>query len=149
MKIFPSKRYLIAGLLTLVLTLLLSFNFGRTNLPATAQTSAANLIGTWNYEITTSSQIFQYQMQISNINGQLVGKYTIPSNNTSNFQIKIYESSLRGRPVLTIAQVSIDSTGAGRDYFATSNGRLDTNSLINGNFVDLDNNKGTFKMTKL
>jgi len=141
MKIFPSKRYLIPGLLTLVLTLLLSFNFGRTNLPATAQTSAANLIGTWNYEITTSSQIFQYQMQISNINGQLVGKYTIPSNNTSNFQIKIYESSLRGRPVLTIAQVSID--------FATSNGRLDTNSLINGNFVDLDNNKGTFKMTKL
>ena len=88
-------------------------------------------------------------MKISNLNGQLVGKYTIPSGNPSIFQIKIYKSSSRGKPVLTIAQVYIDSTGAGKDYFATSNGRLDTNTFINGNFVDLDNNKGKFKMTKL
>ena len=149
MKIFPSKRYLIPGLLTLVLTLLLSFNFGKTNLPATAQASAANLIGIWNYQITTSSQqIYQYQMKISYRKGQLVGKYTIPSDNTSDFQTKIYQS-LRGRPVLTIAQVDIDSTGAGNNYLAALSGRLDNRTLINGNFVDLENRKGTFKMTKL
>jgi hypothetical protein len=87
-------------------------------------------------------------MKISNVNGQLVGKYTVPSDNTSTFQIKVFES-LRGRPVLTIAQVDIEPSGSGNNYSAALSGRLDNNTLINGNFVDLDNNRGTFKMTKL
>lgn len=144
MKIFPSKRYLLSGLLTLVLTVLLSFNFGRTNLPATAQAAFTNLIGTWNYEVSVASQ--PYQIQISNRNGMLVGRYIVPNNNNSYFYIKVFES-LRGRPVLTISQSAFNQSG--NHYFAALSGRLDNNSLITGNFVDLDNNRGTFRMTKL
>jgi hypothetical protein len=144
MKIFSSKTYLIPGLLTLVLTLLLSFNIGKTNLPATAQASSANLIGTWNYEISFVSQV--YQIQISNLNGQLVGKYIVPNSNNSNFEIKVFES-VRGRPVITIAQIALGQPEY--NYRAALSGRLDNDTLITGNFVDVDNNRGTFKMTKL
>ncbi len=144
MKIFSSKNYLIPGLLTLVLTLLLSFNVGKTDLMATAQTSSANLIGTWNYEVSFVSQV--YQIQISNLNGQLVGKYLVPNSNNSNFEIKVFES-VRGRPVVTIAQIALGQPEY--NYRAALSGRLDNDTLITGNFVDVDNNRGTFKMTKL
>jgi hypothetical protein len=144
MKIFSSKNYLIPGLLTLVLTLLLSFNVGKTDLLATAQTSSANLIGTWNYEVSFVSQV--YQIQISNLNGQLVGKYLVPNSNNSNFEIKVFES-VRGRPVVTIAQIALGQPEY--NYRAALSGRLDNDTLITGNFVDVDNNRGTFKMTKL
>jgi hypothetical protein len=144
MKIFSSKNYLIPGLLTLVLILLLSFNVGKTDLLATAQASSANLIGTWNYEVSFVSQV--YQIQISNLNGQLVGKYIVPNSNNSNFEIKVFES-VRGRPVVTIAQIALGQPEY--NYRAALSGRLDNNTLITGNFVDVDNNRGTFKMTKL
>jgi hypothetical protein len=144
MKTFSSKNYLIPGLLTLVLTLLLSFNVGKTDLLATAQTSSANLIGTWNYEVSFVSQV--YQIQISNLNGQLVGKYLVPNSNNSNFEIKVFES-VRGRPVVTIAQIALGQPEY--NYRAALSGRLDNDTLITGNFVDVDNNRGTFKMTKL
>jgi hypothetical protein len=144
MKIFSIKAYLISGLLTLVLALFISFNVGKTDLAAIAQASSANLIGTWDYKVSLVSQT--YQIQISNYNGQLVGKYLVPNTNNSTFEIKVFESE-RGRPVITIAQIALGQPNY--TYRAALSGRLDNNTLLTGNIVDVDNNRATFEMRKL
>lgn len=113
------------------------------NLPATTQTSLTKLIGIWNYQPSLVSNL--YQIQISHQNGQLIGRYVVPSDNDSVFEIRLYESG-RGKPVITIVQIA--QLIPNSSYRATLNGRLDSDTLITGNFVDVDNNRGTFTMKK-
>ncbi|WP_193200734.1 hypothetical protein [Nostoc sp. MG11] len=145
-KILFPKIYSIAGLLALLLILWLSFGTVKTNLMTTAQASSpVNLAGNWDYKpsIIQSS----YQMKISNQGEQLIGTYINPSPNANNsiFEIRVYESG-RGRPVITIAQIAKGKPNS--TYRAALSGRLDSDTSINGNFVDVDNNKGTFTMNK-
>jgi hypothetical protein len=112
--------------------------------PVTSATpTMVKLVGIWNYQASTSSSL--YQMQISLQVGQLIGRYIVPNNNNSIFEIRIYDSG-RGRPVVTIVQIAKGIPNS--SYRATLNGRLDSDTLMTGNFVDVDNNRGTFTMTK-
>jgi len=113
------------------------------NLPTTTQTSIAKFVGIWNYQPSLVSS--PYQIQISNQNGQLIGKYIVPSDNDSVFEIRVYESG-RGKPVITIVQIAKFMPNS--SYRAALNGRLDSDTLITGSFVDVDNNQGTFTMKK-
>lgn len=150
-KILLPKIYFITGLLALLLTLWLSFGTGKNNLMTAAQASSpVNLAGTWNYKISFVPS--SYQMKISNQGGQLVGTYINPSPNANNsiFEIKVYEPGGGrpggGRPVITIAQIAKGQPNS--TYRAALSGRLDNDTLINGNFIDVDNNQGTFTMKK-
>jgi len=60
----------------------------------------------------------------------------------------VYESSERGRPVLTLAQIYCCESQPASSYYAVLTGRLDRDDLITGSFVDLDNNQGTFTLEK-
>jgi hypothetical protein len=117
--------------------------YSPSNLPTSTQTSVAKLTGTWNYQVSFVSSL--YQIQISNQDGQLIGRYVVPDNNDSVFEIRVYESG-RGKPVVTIVQIA--QRLPNYSYRATLNGRLDSDTLVTGNFVDVDNNRGSFTMTK-
>lgn len=58
----------------------------------------------------------------------------------------MYEFPGRGRPVITIAQIA--QLLPNSSYRAVLSGRLDNERLITGDFVDVDDNRGTFKMMK-
>jgi hypothetical protein len=64
--------------------------YSPSNLPTSTQTSVAKLTGTWDYQVSFVSS--HYQIQISNQDGQLVGRYVVPNDNDSVFEIRVYES---------------------------------------------------------
>lgn len=101
------------------------------------------LIGVWDYQVSIVQSCYRLQISVNN-NDELTGRYLVPSTDDSMFQIKLYES-LRGRPMLSIVQIHYHPS---IPYHAVLAGRLDSDDLITGSFVDLDDNRGTFTLTK-
>ena len=110
----------------------------------TLNSTAGALVGLWNYKVSSANTTYQIKIELDNTN-KLTGRYVIPSNNDSLFKFDVYDSG-RGRPVITIAQIS--QLMPNSSYRAALNGRLDNERLITGNFVDVDNNRATFEMIK-
>jgi hypothetical protein len=110
----------------------------------TLNSTAGTLVGFWNYKVSSANTTYQIKIEFDNTN-KLTGRYVIPSNNDSLFKFDVYDSG-RGRPVITIAQIS--QLMPNSSYRAVLSGRLDNESLITGNFVDVDNNRATFEMRK-
>jgi hypothetical protein len=110
----------------------------------TSNSTAGNLVGFWNYKVSSANTTYQIKIEFDNTN-KLTGRYVIPSNNDSLFKFDVYDSG-RGRPVITIAQIA--QLIPNSSYRAVLSGRLDNESLITGNFVDVDNNRVTFEMMK-
>ena len=110
----------------------------------TLNSTAGTLVGFWNYKVSSANTTYQIKIEFDNTNN-LTGRYVIPSNNDSLFKFDVYDSG-RGRPVITIAQIS--QLMPNSSYRAALSGRLDNESLITGNFVDVDNNRATFEMRK-
>jgi len=101
------------------------------------------LIGVWDYQVSIVQSCYCLQISVDS-NGELTGRYLEPASNDSVFEIKLYES-LRGKPVLSIVQIHHQPEAP---YHAVLAGRLNRDGLITGSFVDLDNNRGTFTLTK-
>jgi hypothetical protein len=110
----------------------------------TSNSTAGTLVGFWNYKVSSANTTYQIKIEFDNTN-KLTGRYVIPSNNDSLFKFDVYDSG-RGRPVITIAQIA--QLIPNSSYRAVLSGRLDNESLITGNFVDVDNNRVTFEMMK-
>jgi hypothetical protein len=87
-----------------------------------------------------------YRIQIELNEDQLIRRYITLAKNDSLFEFGMYEFPGRGRPVITIAQIA--QLLPNSSYRAVLSGRLDNERLIIGHFVDVDNNRGTFKMMK-
>lgn len=114
---------------------------------AAALSTPEKLIGVWNYWVSIAPTSYRLQVFLDGNRG-LVGRYLIPADNDSLFEIRVYESSERGRPVLTLAQTYCCESQPASSYYAVLTGRLDRDDLITGSFVDLDNNQGTFTLEK-
>jgi len=114
---------------------------------ASALSTPEKLIGVWNYWVSIAPTSYRLQVFLDGNRG-LVGRYLIPADNDSLFEIRVYESSERGRPVLTLAQTYCCESQPASSYYAVLTGRLDRDDLITGSFVDLDNNQGTFTLEK-
>jgi len=110
----------------------------------TLNSTAGTLVGFWNFKVSSANTTYQIKIEFDNTN-KLTGRYVIPSNNDSLFKFDVYDSG-RGRPVITIAQIA--QLIPNSSYRAVLSGRLDNESLITGNFVDVDNNRATFEMMK-
>lgn len=110
----------------------------------TLNSTAGTLVGFWNYKVSSANTTYQIKIELDSTN-KLTGRYVIPSNNDSLFKFDVYDSG-RGRPVITIAQIS--QLIPNSSYRAVLSGRLDNERLITGNFVDVDNNRATFEMMK-
>jgi len=110
----------------------------------TLNSTAGTLVGFWNFKVSSANSTYQIKIEFDNTN-KLTGRYVIPSNNDSLFKFDVYDSG-RGRPVITIAQIA--QLIPNSSYRAVLSGRLDNESLITGNFVDVDNNRATFEMMK-
>jgi hypothetical protein len=132
--IFPSTVFATVGMSPVASNL---NNFTLNSTPGT-------LVGFWNYKVSSANTTYQIKIEFDNTNN-LTGRYVIPSNNDSLFKFDVYDSG-RGRPVITIAQIS--QLMPNSSYRAALSGRLDNESLITGNFVDVDNNRATFEMRK-
>lgn len=105
--------------------------------------TAEKLVGIWNYQVSFVQTC--YQIEIVNREEKVIGHYVVPSDNDSLFEIAVYESSQRGRPLLTIAQIA---QAPNSNYRAVLIGRLDSDHSITGSFLDLESRRGTFTMVK-
>lgn len=115
------------------------------NAPVPASSTAETLVGFWKYKISFVSATYRIKIEF-NETDKLIGHYIIPSNNDSLFKFAVYDFPGRGRPVITIAQIA--QLMPNSSYRALLSGRLDDECLITGDFVDIDDNRGTFKMMK-
>jgi hypothetical protein len=106
--------------------------------------TAEKLVGIWDYQVSFVRTC--YQLQIVNRNEKLIGHYVVPRDNDSMFEIAVYESSERGRPLITMAQIAQSIPNS--NYRAVMIGRLDRDRSITGSFVDMEDRRGTFTMLK-
>ena len=114
------------------------------NAPISTTSTVEKLVGFWDYKVSFVSATYRIQIELNE--AQLIGSYIIPANNDSLFEFAVYEFTGRGRPVITIAQIA--QLLPNSSYRAVLSGRLDNERLITGYFVDVDDNRGTFKMMK-
>lgn len=96
------------------------------------------------YKVSFATTTYRIQIELNE--AQLIGSYIISAKNDSLFEFAVYEFPGRGRPVITIAQIA--QLMPNSSYRAVLSGRLDNERLITGDFVDVDDNRGTFKMMK-
>lgn len=115
------------------------------NAPVPVSSIAETLVGIWNYKVSFAIATYRIKIEF-NETDKLIGHYIIPSNNDSLFELAVYDFPGRGRPVITIAQIA--QLMPNSSYRAVLSGRLDNECLITGDFVDVDDNRGTFKMMK-
>ena len=119
--------------------------------PAKAQqvSSINNLDGTWNYQVSLPASRCSVQGAcLIKIVGSL-GQYILPTDAGTGgaFLFNLYPTTVnRGQPVVTM--VGIGATGQETTYVIVNSGRLNKPGLITGRFVDVDNNEGTFTLTK-
>ncbi|MCC5605420.1 hypothetical protein LC612_01045 [Nostoc sp. CHAB 5834] len=106
----------------------------------------ANLDGIWNYTVSLPGSpcnvIGGCRIQITGN----VGKYIIPSGDTTLLLIDVYSTPNRGKPVITIVQTSLPGTPI--TYNTAVVGRLNDPQTITGFFIDVDNNRATFELKK-
>lgn len=107
-------------------------------------TFVEKLVGFWDYKVSFATTTYRIKIELNE--DQLIGSYIIPAKNDSLFEFAVYEFPGRGRPVITIAQIA--QLLPNSSYRAVLSGRLDNERLITGDFVDVDDNRGTFKMMK-
>lgn len=106
----------------------------------------ANLDGTWNYTVNLPGSTCSMQGGCTmKITGN-AGKYILPIGNNSLFLIDAYSTPNRGKPVITIIQTA--QPGTPITYNSALVGRLDDPQTITGSFIDVDNNRATFRLEK-
>ncbi len=114
------------------------------NAHVSTTSTVEKLVGFWDYKVSSATSTYRIQIELNE--NQLIGRYIIPAKNDSLFEFAMYEFPGRGRPVITIAQIA--QLLPNSSYRAVLSGRLDNERLITGDFVDVDDNRGTFKMMK-
>lgn len=114
------------------------------NAPISTTSTVEKLVGFWDYKVSCVTRTYRIQIELNE--NQLIGRYIIPAQNDSLFEFAVYEFPGRGRPVITIAQIA--QLLPNSSYRAVLSGRVDNERLITDDFVDLDDNRGTFKMVK-
>ena len=114
------------------------------NTPISTSFTAEKLVGFWDYKVSFATTTYRIKIELND--DKLIGRYIISCENDSLFEFAMYEFLGRGRPVITIAQIA--QLMPNSSYRAVLSGRLDNERLITGCFVDVDDNRGTFKIMK-